>query len=165
LLLVPQFGVVGAAWVNASAYFVLASVAFALSQRVYPYALEWGRMARLALAATGAWLLAMQLPDSLSPLVGLIARGLVVCAAYPVLLLALGFYDGRELRTVGRIAARLRARRTNTPETPAALDGPVEAGGAILEVPLVQDDLRENEIVKPDETERPPRRKGEEPAR
>lgn len=156
LALVPHYGAMGAAWTNAASYFVLASVAFVLSQRVYPIPLEWGRLARLALAATGAWLLAAQLPATLSPLAGLLARGLVVCATYPVLLLAVGFYDGRELRTVGRMIARARTKRANVPAAPAALDGPVEAGGAILEVPLVQDDLLENEIVKS---------QGKEPAR
>jgi O-antigen/teichoic acid export membrane protein len=165
VVLVPRFGALGAAWTNAAAYFVLASVAFVLSQRVYPIPLEWGRLARLAIAATGAWLLASQLPPSWPPLAGLLGRGLVVCAAYPLLLLAVGFYDGRELRTVGRIVTRLRTRQKNVPDAPAALDGPIEAGGAIIEVPLVQDDLLENEIVKSDEPDgrKPPR--AEEPAR
>ena len=62
VVLVPRFGALGAAWTNAAAYVVLASVAFVLSQRVYPIPLEWGRLARLAIAATVAWLLASQLP-------------------------------------------------------------------------------------------------------
>jgi O-antigen/teichoic acid export membrane protein len=150
IALVPSFGAQGAAWTNAAAYGVLATVAFVLSQRVYPIPLEWGRLARLALAGTGAWFAASLLPATLAPLWGLIARGALVCAAYPALLLALGFYDGRELRTVGRLVARARTRRTNVPDAPAALDGPIEAGGAILEVPLVQDDLLEDEIVRRD---------------
>jgi O-antigen/teichoic acid export membrane protein len=151
LLLVPRYGAMGAAWTNAVAYAVLAATAFVLSQRVYPIPLEWGRLARLALAATGAWLIATLLPASMPPLVGLVARGAAVCAAYPALLFLVGFYDGRELRTVGRMVARARTRRDNVPEAPAALDGPIEAGGAILEVPLVQDDLLDDEIVRRDE--------------
>jgi peptidoglycan biosynthesis protein MviN/MurJ (putative lipid II flippase) len=148
IILVPRFGAVGAAWTNAIAYAVLAVVAFVLSQRVYPIPLEWGRLARLGAAATGAWFVASLLPAALPPLWGLLARGAVVSLAYPALLFVLGFYDGRELRAVGRIVARARTRRTNVPDAPAALDGPVEAGGAILEVPLVQDDLLEDEIVR-----------------
>jgi hypothetical protein len=49
------------------------------------------------------------------------------------------------------MVARARTRRDNVPEAPAALDGPIEAGGAILEVPLVQDDLLDDEIVRRDE--------------
>lgn len=145
--LVPTFGAMGAAWTNAIAYGVLALVALGLSQRVYPVPLEWGRMARLAAAGVGAWFLASLVPASWPTAAALVARAVVVCAAYPAILLALGFYDGRELRAVGRLAARLRERRASVPEMPATLDGPVEAGGAILEVPLVQDDMREGELV------------------
>jgi O-antigen/teichoic acid export membrane protein len=148
LALVPRFGALGAAWTNAVAYAVLAIVAFVLSQRVYPIPLEWGRLVRLALAGAGAWFVASLLPTTLAPFWGLLARGAVVCATYPALLFLLGFYDGRELRTVGRMVARARTRRTNVPDAPAALDGPIEAGGAIIDVPLVQDDLLEDEIVR-----------------
>jgi O-antigen/teichoic acid export membrane protein len=91
IILVPRFGAVGAAWTNAIAYAVLAVVAFVLSQRVYPIPLEWGRLARLGAAATGAWFVASLLPAALPPLWGLLSRGAVVLLAYPALLLVLGF--------------------------------------------------------------------------
>ena len=141
------FGAIGAAWTNAAAYAVQALAAFVLSQRVYPIPLEWGRLARLAAAGAVAWGLATLPPASMAPLTGLLVRGAIVCVTYPLVLLTLGFYDGREVRAMGRLVARMRTRRANVPEVPAALDGPVEAGGAIIEVPLVQDDLRDDEIV------------------
>lgn len=110
LALVPRWGALGAAWANAAAYAVLAGTAFVLSQRVYPVPLEYGRLLRLSAAGVGAWFLASLLPSTLPPLAGVLARGLVVCAAWPALLLALGFYDARELRAVARLAGRLRAR-------------------------------------------------------
>jgi O-antigen/teichoic acid export membrane protein len=157
LVLVPGYGAIGAAWTNAAAYAVQAITAFVLSQRVYPVPLEWGRLAKLAAAGLGAYALATLPPASTAPLAGLLVRGAIVCAAYPLLLLVLRFYDGREVRALTGLVARMRARRSNVPEAPAALDGPVEAGGAILEVPLVQDDLREDEIVLEHAAPRAPR--------
>ena len=51
LLLVPRFGAIGAAWSNTLAYAVLAGAAMLFSQRVYPLAYDWGRLARVIGAA------------------------------------------------------------------------------------------------------------------
>ena len=125
----------------------MAATAFVLSQRVYPIPLEWGRLARLALAATGAWLLATLLPASMPPLAGLLARGAIVVRG--VSRAACSRSASTTGVSCGRWAAWSRGPHAshNVPEAPAALDGPIEAGGAILEVPLVQDDLLDDEIV------------------
>lgn len=121
LLLVPRYGAAGAAWANAGAYAVLAGTAFALSQRVYPVPLEYGRLARLAIAGAAAWLLAGLWPDTLPAAAGVILRGLTVCATWPALLFLLRFYDARELRAVGRLVARMRTRRAAPAEARARL--------------------------------------------
>lgn len=110
LVLVPTYGARGAAWANAIAYAVLAIVALRLSQRVYPLRYEYGRVARLAIAGGGAFLAAWLVPDSLPAWLGLIVRGGIVCSVYPLLLIALGFYDRRELAFVARLVTRLRQR-------------------------------------------------------
>jgi O-antigen/teichoic acid export membrane protein len=116
LVLVPVFGVMGAAWTNAGAYAVLAATAYVLSQRVYPVRYELGRIARLIVAGLGAWL-----------------------AAYPTLLALLGFFHRREIDALVRLVA---SRDTGTPRPALAhADEPVESAGAIVEVPLAQDDL------------------------
>lgn len=120
LLLVPRYGAIGAAWANTIAYVVLALVALWLSQRVYPVRYEYGRLARLAVAGFVAFGLAWLVPDTLPAWLGLIVRGAIVCAAYPLLLIALGFYDRRELAFVARQVGRLRTR------TPATLGPDVD---------------------------------------
>lgn len=139
LVLVPVFGVMGAAWTNAGAYAVLAATAYVLSQRVYPVRYELGRIARLIVAGLGAWLAAAAVPATASPLAGVLIRGTIVLAAYPTLLALLGFFHRREIDALVRLVA---SRDTGTPRPALAhADEPVESAGAIVEVPLAQDDL------------------------
>jgi O-antigen/teichoic acid export membrane protein len=141
LLLIPRYGATGAAWVNACSYAVLAGTAYVLSQRVYPVRHEYGRLARLVAAGAVAWLAARAWPVTVSPLAGFLLRGLTVLVAYPILLAILGFYQRREIDVLARL---VRARRSggDADAVPiAAGDEPVESAGAILDVPLVQDEL------------------------
>ncbi len=143
LLLVPRFGALGAAWSNAAAYATLAGVAFVLSQRVYPMRYEYGRVLRLIAAGLGAYLLTWLVPSTLPAWLGLLLRGSLVCAAYPALLLMLGFYHRRELAFVARLIAGARAKAATlaaSGRAPAVREESVEAAGAIVEVPLAQDD-------------------------
>ncbi len=68
-------------------------------------------------------------------------RGSIVVAAYPLLLVVLGFYDRRELAFVGRPS---RARRQRGAAAAAihrdARGETIEPAGAIIDVPLAQDD-------------------------
>ncbi len=121
VLLVPRYGSVGAAWSNAAAYGVMASTAFVLSQRVYPIPLEWGRLARIGIAGTIAYVAAWAMP-AMPPLAGALARGTLVTAAFPGCLAALGFLDARELRTLGRMLERVRAGRAGPAPAAAAND-------------------------------------------
>ena len=50
-VLIPRFGIIGAAWANAAAYGVQAVVAYSLSQRFYPIQYEVGRLTRVGAAA------------------------------------------------------------------------------------------------------------------
>jgi O-antigen/teichoic acid export membrane protein len=121
VLLVPRFGSLGAAWANAAAYFVMFATAFVLSQRVYPIPLEWGRLARILLAG-GAAFGASSLVPAMPPLASALVRGAVVTAAFPAILAGLGFLDARELRTLGRLADRVRALRAGPAPAAAASD-------------------------------------------
>ena len=118
LVLVPRFGAIGAAWTNAAAYAVLASIAFVLSQRVYPMPLEWGRLARLGVAGTVAYRrrgCCRRWPPS----PGRWSADRSCAASFPAAA-ALGFYDARELRTLGRMLQRVRRRPAPTAGEPAA---------------------------------------------
>jgi O-antigen/teichoic acid export membrane protein len=123
-VLVPRFGAIGAAWANATAYGVMATTAFVLSQRVYPIALEYGRLARVLLAGIGALAAALALPE-MRPLWSGILRGVTVVAVWSALLAILGFFDARELRALGRVLDRVRAKRTKPVATAATADATV----------------------------------------
>ena len=93
--LIPAYGIIGAAVATAGAYVVLFLGMTWWSQRVYPVAYQWRRVGTAAAAAL-ALLLIGKLADV--PLAGALA----LAAAYPLVLLALGFYLPAE-------RARLRA--------------------------------------------------------
>lgn len=98
LLLIPRYGILGAAWSNVIAYGVLATVGMALSQRFYPIHYEWGRIGRLLLAgvlAAGAGRLV--LGPTAAPLVGLLARGACAVAVFGGALAVTGFFRPREI--------------------------------------------------------------------
>ncbi len=140
LVLVKMFGAIGAAWSNAIAFATLAAVAMYLSQRVYPMTYEYGRIARLAAAGIGAYAVTLLLPASWPAWLGFLTRGTLVCVAYPALLLVLGFYHADETAFVMSVIDRLRHRSAGA-AAPLPHEPPVEAAGAIVEVPLAQEEL------------------------
>jgi O-antigen/teichoic acid export membrane protein len=115
LVLVPRVGPIGAAWSNALAFATLAAVAMRLAQGVYPMTYEWGRIARLAIAGIGAYLLTWLIPVTWPAWLGLLTRGTLVCIAYPLLLLVLGFYHRDETQFVIATVERLRNRKRAIP--------------------------------------------------
>ena len=51
LVLIPRFGVMGAAWATVLAYAVMAALGHAFSRRLFPIPFEGGRLARITAAA------------------------------------------------------------------------------------------------------------------
>jgi O-antigen/teichoic acid export membrane protein len=98
LLLVPRFGMLGAAWSNVIAYGVLAAMGMALSQRFYPIHYEWPRIWRLlaagVLAAVAGQLV---LGPTVAPLPGILVRGTCAVAVFAAALAATGFFRPREI--------------------------------------------------------------------
>lgn len=112
VLLIPRFGMIGAAWSNLVAYAVLAATAMWFSQRFYPIRYEWGRIARLAGAAALVYGFAVFLvPPSLTPALGVLARGSVVAAGFPLLLYVSGFFSGAERARLRALARSFRPVR------------------------------------------------------
>lgn len=135
LILIPRFGVIGAAWANALAYAALAVVAMRLSQHFYPIRYEWPRLARVGAAGLVSWAAAMTLvPEGLRPFWGLLARGTTVALGYPALLFATGFYHPREMAVLRELLGRLR-RRTAV----VAVGDSVEAAGEIVSMPTADE--------------------------
>ncbi len=130
--LIPQFGMMGAAWANVAAYALQAGLAFTFSQRVYPVRYEYGRVARALAAAVVAFVAAIALP-AMPALAGVIVRGTVVVVVFTGILGLTRFFKHEELQTL----ARLRPARAVTP-------GPAETtelGGEIVAADLPEPDL------------------------
>jgi O-antigen/teichoic acid export membrane protein len=115
VFLIPRYGIIGAAWANASAYGLQAAIAFRFSQRFYPIDYEWGRLARVSAAALLGYMAAGLLP-ALAPAVALVARGTAVVTVMGGGLALMGFFQPAELRV---LTAVLRRGRTAAPASPA----------------------------------------------
>ena len=77
-LLIPRFGISGAAWATVASYAVMAGLGIGISRRLYPVPFENGRLAALLGGAAVAYALCMLLPDD--GLIGILAKGAVVAA-------------------------------------------------------------------------------------
>jgi len=101
LILVPSFEIVGAGIALVISYLVVIALMYRFTQRLFPVPYEWGRLARLvgvsvALVAIGE--LAMPTAGALG-----FAGRVVVWLAYPVTLLATGFFSDQERRWLRRL--------------------------------------------------------------
>jgi O-antigen/teichoic acid export membrane protein len=134
LLLVPRYGILGAAWAYTLAYAALATVGFVLSQRVYPVQYDWRRLSIVGLAGVMAYLLAMLAPRDDWPTVArLLARGGTVLVAMPALLAAGGIIRPEDFRSLMAIRDRLR------PSAVSPTGEEIELGGEIAATPSVVD--------------------------
>jgi O-antigen/teichoic acid export membrane protein len=114
-LLIPRLGIVGAAWANGIAYAMQAGLGYVLSQRFYPIAYEWGRIVRIVIAASAAYVFAMLLPSihiaadprsTLASVPDVLMRGATVVAIFGGLLALTGFFHAGELAALGALRRR-----------------------------------------------------------
>ncbi len=118
ILLIPHYGILGAAWANAAAYGLQAAIAFGLSQRLYPVDYERGRLTRAIAAAAIGYVAAAQLPG-MTPIAGVVVRGATVTAVMAAILWTTGFFRAEELRGLNALRRRLSgaAPVTTPPDT------------------------------------------------
>jgi O-antigen/teichoic acid export membrane protein len=136
-LLIPRWGMLGAAWSTVAAYAVMALLGLWFSQRLYPIPFETGRIARLSAAALASFLLMAlaPLPDlaalalaaghsraefllHVAPraLLPTIAAKLALLAVFPALVVALGVVRPEEWQRLRRGRAERRARAERNSE-------------------------------------------------
>ena len=109
LLLIPLWGMYGAAVSTIAGYSAAVAVAFALSQRCYRIDYQVRRMATAVALFVGLVAAATLVrPDGFA--VGLAWKALLL-AAWPLLLLAARFFESRELAAIGRLIRRRPATR------------------------------------------------------
>ena len=148
LLLVPRYGVVGAAAATASSYGVLAGLSAVFAHRVYPVGYQWGRMARLGAAGIVAYLISvLVVPEQWPVVAGLAARAALAALAYAALLAFTGFLTASERQRVvalwiaaakarGARRPQARAVETEAPETTELAGEVVSAtAGEVIDAP------------------------------
>jgi O-antigen/teichoic acid export membrane protein len=101
LLLIPPYGMIGAAIATIGAYVTLFVGMAWRAQRVYPVPYQWRRVATASGVAIAMTILGRGIDP---PLAGAIA----IVAAYPLLLLPLGFYLPEERRRIRALAPLAR---------------------------------------------------------
>jgi O-antigen/teichoic acid export membrane protein len=153
-LLIPRYGIVGAAWANGAAYATQAALGFMFSQRFYRIEYEWARLARVAAIANVAATAARMLPAvrlagvdaraSMAPIPDVLLRGTTVVVVYGALLALTGFFNAGELRWLRSLRDRRRA-----PEVAPAPDSTEMAGEIVAtdvmdssDVPVVAERVR-----------------------
>ncbi len=141
-VLIPRYGIVGAAWANSAAYALQAALALAMSQRVYPIHYERSRIARALAAAAAGYVLARWLPD-MTAVAGVGVRGAAVIVTMAGILWVTGFFRADELRALNALRIRLRGGRpvTTPPET-------TEMAGEIVLAQLPDQTVATPEIEK-----------------
>ena len=139
LLLVPSLGIVGAGLALVASYVVVLALMYGFTQRLFPVPYEWGRLARVVLVAS-VLVLAGELLMPTDGVLGLFGR-IVFWLAYPICLLATGFFTPAErrglaaLRHPGELLDRFQALR----QQPAAVDGRLSE---TMEAELIDEDTR-----------------------
>jgi len=113
-LLMPRFGVTGAAVALLLAYATQASVAYVFAQRLYPIRYERARIVRVIAAGVMAALAARMVPD-MPPLAGLVVRGLTTVGVFVGLLGLSGFLRASERAFVCEQWQRRRPRASVPP--------------------------------------------------
>lgn len=108
VLLVPSFGMIGAACATAIGYLTLAVVDCAFSLRLYPVPYEWTRLGGLAGLLLVLMLVGVNI-DTGSRIIDVTLK-LAVVAAYPLLLFLFGFLSPTERSAIRRLFERATSR-------------------------------------------------------
>jgi len=95
-VLIPRYGMLGAAWATLIAFLVEMTLLVSVALSYYPIPYQWRRMARVLLAAGGLYAASSFLPAA-SVLVTVIFKGALL-ASFPIVLWLLGFFEPTELK-------------------------------------------------------------------
>lgn len=105
LLLIPRYGIYGAAVTTLIAFVCKVSLTYYFSSRYYRIHFEFGRIGLLLLSAAIVYAMCTQV-ELASLYWSLLAKAGVVCS-YPVLLLLLGFFSVAEKERIAAVVRRL----------------------------------------------------------
>lgn len=106
LVLVPAYGMFGAAWATVAAFFVLMAGTWFVGQRSHRVDYEYGRLIRIALAGIAVYGVGLQFPDKVA-LVPILGSTVFVLVGFPLTLAALGFLNRGEKVALEKAIHRL----------------------------------------------------------
>jgi O-antigen/teichoic acid export membrane protein len=116
LVLIPRLGMMGAAWATIAGYALMLIMGVYYSHRLYPLPFEWGRIARIALAALFCYGLSLLAPAEILPA---LTVKVFVLALFPATLYLLGFFRDDEIRQLKRVlASRANGAQAEGPDRP-----------------------------------------------
>ena len=98
-LLIPPYSFLGAAWATAISFAAMATGMLIICQRIYPVPWEWRRLS-LAVGLTVALCFAALALDAWVPFNASLAVRAVLTLAYPLVLVALGFFPRSDLEAM-----------------------------------------------------------------
>ncbi|MDP6579030.1 MAG: oligosaccharide flippase family protein [Vicinamibacterales bacterium] len=108
LALIPRWGIFGAATAVVAGQIVLVATLGGFAQRYFAIQYEWLRLGKVVLSAGMLYGIMTALPQTSTALT--LGSAVGVLAAYPILLLSLGFFRASELREIRQLMANLRSR-------------------------------------------------------
>jgi len=107
-LLIPPYGMLGAAWATLLAFVLQTAILVTVALRYYPIPYQWGRMARVICAAGALYGASTLLPAASLPVTVILKLALI--AGFPVLLWLLRFFESTELRYAQQLATGVLRR-------------------------------------------------------
>jgi O-antigen/teichoic acid export membrane protein len=105
-LLIPRFGMYGAAWATVAGFLVIAAASYYCSQRVLPLRLGVGRVVKALVVAVGMYVLANEVKAASLVIAVLVKLALLV--AFGVLIWLGGIFSADERHTVGALIGQAR---------------------------------------------------------
>lgn len=101
-LLIPDFGMMGAAVAAVASFLVMAILGFIISQRLYPVKHEWDRVAKIVIAAGIIYAGSLFIHYDESTIITGVFK-LLTLLAFPVLLYLLRFYRPEEIQKIKEV--------------------------------------------------------------
>jgi O-antigen/teichoic acid export membrane protein len=105
-LLIPDYGMMGAAWATLISYLVLAVLSFVVSRRFYAVNYEWGRVAKICIAFGVIFAGSLFITDTYAVVHSYVLVGvfkLLALLTFPILLYLFRFYQPEEIKKVKEI--------------------------------------------------------------
>ncbi len=123
-LLIPRWGMMGAAWATVIAYFAMCAASYVVDEYYFPIRYEWARVGKILFAMAMTYTVSVLVMPS--GLAGQFAVGAIVMLIYPGLLLVLRFPNDSEYRRMRQIWKL--CRRALPRQVASAAGSPASAG-------------------------------------